>query len=164
MTTAILPSITIGTRPKAGDAAPDFTLKNTADQDVTLSSFKGTANVLVAFFPMAFTSVCTAELCAFGDDYSAFGGKDVVVLPVSTDAIPSLKAFKKQYDMKVDLLSDFKRQAAAAYDVLFADTFFANRAYFLVDKQGIVRWAHVEDTPGNKRENAEILAEIAKLG
>lgn len=164
MTTAILPTISIGTRPKAGDRAPDFTLKNTADQDVTLSSFQGKANVLIAFFPMAFTSVCTAELCAFGDDYSAFDGKGVVVLPISTDAIPSLKAFKKQYDMKVELLSDFKRQASAAFDVLFADTFFANRSYFLIDTHGIVRWAHVEDTPGQKRENAEILAEIAKLG
>ncbi|MFO0270348.1 MAG: redoxin domain-containing protein [Gemmatimonadota bacterium] len=164
MTTAILPTITIGTRPRAGDAAPDFTLKNTADQDVTLSSFRGTSNVLVAFFPMAFTSVCTAELCAFGDDYSAFEGQDVVVLPVSTDAIPSLKAFKKQSGLKVELLSDFKRQASAAFDVLFADAFFANRAYFLIDRQGIVRWAHVEDSPGKMRENAEILAEVAKLG
>jgi peroxiredoxin (alkyl hydroperoxide reductase subunit C) len=161
---ATLPTITIGTRPTVGTAAPDFTLTNTAGQEVTLSSFRGTSNVLIAFFPMAFTSVCTTELCSFGDDYDAFAGRDVVVLPISVDALPSLKEFKKQYAMKVELLSDFKRQAAAAYDVLFADTFFANRSYFLVDKQGIVRWAHVEDTPGHRRENAEILAEIAKLG
>lgn len=161
---ATLPSIVIGTRPTVGSMAPDFTLKNTADQDVTLSSFRGSKHVLLAFFPMAFTSVCTTEFCAMSEEYDAFTSKDVVVLPISTDAVPSLKAFKQQYDMKVELVSDFKRQASAAYDVLFADTFFASRAYFLVDKQGVVRWAHVEPTPGSRRENAEILAEIAKLG
>lgn len=160
---AILPNIVIGTRPSVGDAAPDFTLRNTAEQDVTLSSFRGQGPVLLAFFPMAFTSVCTAEMCALRDDWSAFDGK-VTVLPISTDALPSLKAFKAQEGIPVELLSDFKRQAAAAYDVLFQDHFFANRAYFLIDRDGIVRWVHVEQHPGHKRESAELLAEVAKLG
>jgi peroxiredoxin len=160
---ATLPQIVIGTQPTVGSPAPDFTLKNTDGKDVTLSSFRGSSHVLIAFFPAAFSSVCTVEFCAMSEEYDAFAAKDVVVLPISVDAVASLKAFKKQADIKVELLSDFKRQVSAAYDVLFADTFLANRAYFLVDKAGVVRWAHVEPNPGSRRENAEILAEIAKL-
>jgi peroxiredoxin len=146
-----------------GTAAPDFTLDTTAGAPVTLSSFKGKKNVLVAFFPLAFTGTCTAELCAFTDDYSAFSAKDVEVIPVSVDAVPSLKAFKQQQKLSVELASDFKRVASRAYDVLMESTFFSNRAYFLIDKAGIIRWAHVEAVLGQRRENAEILAEIAKL-
>jgi len=119
--------------------------------------------VLVAFFPLAFTSTCTAELCAFTDDYAAFTAKDVEVIPVSVDAVPSLKVYKQQENLAVELASDFKRVASRAYDVLMDATFFSQRSYFLIDKAGIVRWAHVEANPGQRRENAEILAEIAKL-
>jgi alkyl hydroperoxide reductase subunit AhpC len=65
--------------------------------------------------------------------------------------------------MKTDLLSDFKRDAGQAYGVMWQDAFFTNRAYFLVDKDGVIQWEHVEKTPSGKRSNAEILAEIAKL-
>jgi peroxiredoxin len=164
MTTAILPTITIGTRPAVGDVAPDFTLPSTAGTDVTLSDFRGKQHVLLAFFPMAFTSVCTTEMCAFGDDYDQFASRDVAVLPISVDSVPTLKEFKAKTTAKVEFLSDVKRQVSAAYDLLFADTFFSNRAYVLIDKAGVVRWIHVEATPGQRRENAEILAEIAKLG
>lgn len=150
--------------PAIGDVAPDITLPATNGQQVTLSSYRGKQSVLLAFFPLAFTSVCTTEMCAFRDDYEVFASKDVVVFPVSVDATPSLVEFKKKYDMHVELLSDFRRTAAMAYGVLNEERFFANRAYFLIDKEGIVRWAHVEATTGQRRENAEILAEIAKLG
>lgn len=151
------------TVPAVGTAAPDFTVDTTSGAKVTLSSFKGSKHVLLAFFPLAFTSTCTAELCAFTDDYSAFTGQDVVVLPISVDAVPSLREYKAKYQMSVDLASDFKREVSRAYGTLMEHTFFSNRAYFLIDKAGIVRWAHVEATLGTKRENAEILAEIAKL-
>ncbi len=151
------------TVPAVGSPAPDFALNSTSGELVTLAQFKGKSHVLLAFFPLAFTSTCTAEMCAFTEDYSVFAGKDVVVLPVSVDAVPSLKAFKAQYNMGVELLSDFKREASRAYGTLMESTFFSNRAYFLIDKQGILRWSYVEETPGTKRENAEILAEIAKL-
>jgi peroxiredoxin len=150
--------------PQVGSPAPDFALDTTGGTKVTLSEFRGQQHVLLAFFPLAFTSTCTAELCAFSDDYAAFTGHDVTVIPISVDAVPSLKEFKAKYKMAVDLASDFKREASRAYGTLMEHTFFSTRAYFLVDKQGIVRWAHVESTPGQRRENAEILAEIAKLG
>ncbi len=151
------------TVPAVGSPAPEFSLHSTNGELVTLSQFKGKANVLLAFFPLAFTSTCTAEMCAFTQDYSDFEKHGVVVLPISVDAVPSLKAFKAQYDMGVELLSDFKREASRAYGTLMESTFFSNRAYFLIDKAGVLRWSYVEDTPGTKRENAELFAEIAKL-
>lgn len=146
--------------PVAGDTAPDFTLDSTAGEKVTLSAFQGRKNVLLAFFPLAFTSTCTSELCAFSDDFDAFAGADVEVLPISVDAVPSLKEFRNKFQMKAELLSDFRRDASRAYGVLREDTFFSQRAYFLIDKTGIVRWAHVEAHPGLRRENAEILEAI----
>ncbi|MCU0650060.1 MAG: redoxin domain-containing protein [Gemmatimonadaceae bacterium] len=149
--------------PAIGSMAPDFTLSSTSGASVTLSSFRGQQHVLLAFFPFAFTRVCTAEVCAFGDDYGQFAEQGVAVLPISTDAVPSLKAFKEQSHTSVDLLSDFKRQASAAFGVLDTDGFFAKRAYVLIDKAGTVRWTHVEQSLGDRRDNAELLAEIARL-
>ena len=149
--------------PAAGDPAPDFTLPSTEGAAITLSAFKGKKNVLLAFFPAAFTSVCTAELCDFSAGYDEFAGKDVEVFPLSVDLIPSLKEFKKKYDMKVPLLSDFKREVSRAYGVLDAERFQSERAYFLVGKDGRIAWRHVERHGGEKRTNAEVLAEIAKL-
>lgn len=149
--------------PAPGDTAPDFTLVTTTGQPVTLSSHRGSKNVLVAFFPLAFTGTCTTELCEFTTDFSAFETKDVVVIPISVDAVPSLKAFKEKLSIGPELASDFRRDVSRAYGVLNDDQFFANRAYFLIDKQGIVRWSYVEKLNRERRENAEILAEIAKL-
>lgn len=146
-----------------GATAPDFTLASTSGQDVTLSSFRGQKYVLLAFFPLAFTGVCTAELCGFSDDFDQFLNQDVEVLPLSVDAVPSLKEFRSKFNMKVELLSDFKRQASTAFGVLREESFFANRAYFLIDKEGVIRWAHVEDVPSHKRDNAEILAAIKNV-
>jgi peroxiredoxin len=151
------------TVPAVGSLAPDFTLATTSGSEVTLSSFRGKQNVLLAFFPLAFTSVCTAEMCAFTEDYSAFAGHGVTVIPISVDAVPSLKEFKAKHGLSVDLASDFKRTASTAYGTLMEHTFFSNRAYFLIDKEGVLRWSFIEETPGHRRENSEILAEIAKL-
>lgn len=147
----------------AGQPAPDFTLDTTAGTPLTLSTFRGKQPVLLAFFPLAFTSTCTAELCAFTDDYAAFASHDVAVVPLSVDAVPSLKAYKAQHHIGVELASDFKRVVSRAYGVLNEDKFFANRAYVLIDRQGTVRWIHVESANGQRRENAELLAQIGHL-
>lgn len=156
MTAAIAPV------PTAGQPAPDFTLASTSGHPVTLSALRGRI-VLLAFFPLAFTSVCTAELCDMRDDYDQFAAADVVVLPISVDSVDSLREFKHKHDMKVDLVSDFKREASRLYGTLLEERFFSNRAYFLIDATGIVRWAHVEATPGKRRQNSEIFSEIGKL-
>lgn len=149
--------------PQIGDPAPDFTLGSTAGGTVTLSAMRGISNVLLAFFPLAFTRVCTSEMCAFSEDFEVFAGQGVDVVPISVDSVPTLKEFKQKYTMHVHMLSDFKREASRAYGVLREDTFFSNRAYFLIDKAGMVRWAHVEDAQGQRRENTEILAAIAAV-
>ena len=148
--------------PQAGTPAPDFTLPSTSGERVTLSQLRGKP-VLIAFFPLAFSSTCTAELCEMRDDWSEFESRGVVVLPISVDSTYSLKEYKQKYAMKVDLLSDFKREVTIRYGVLNEDRFFSNRAYFLVDAQGIVRWTHVEENPSLKRRNQELLAEVDRL-
>ena len=149
--------------PAQGDRAPDFALQSTAGATVSLSQFRGKSPVLLAFFPLAFTSTCTAELCGFSDDYDRFAEEGVSVLPISVDATPSLKEFKAKYGMKTDLLSDFKREASRAYGVLLEDKFFSRRAYFLIDRDGIVQWSHVESELGHKRDNGELLERIAAV-
>ena len=149
--------------PQPGEQAPDFTIKSTSGEQVTLSDFRGKRPVLLAFFPLAFTSVCTAELCAFSDDYDRFAAEDVAVLPISVDSTATLAEFKRKHDMKTDLLSDFKRQASRAFGVLDEERFTARRSYFLIDREGVVRWAHVEEHGGFRRENTELLDEIRKL-
>ena len=148
--------------PAIGSPAPDFTLASTSGNNVTLSDLKG-KNVLLAFFPLAFTSTCTTELCAFTDDFAQFQSANTEVLPISVDSIPTLKEFKSKERIGVDLLSDFKRDVSRLYGVLLEDRYYANRAYFLIDSTGVIRWAHVEDTPSNRREDAEILRAIDQL-
>jgi peroxiredoxin len=150
------------TPPTVGSPAPDFTLPSTSGKDVTLSALKG-KNVLVAFFPLAFTSTCTQELCDMRDDWDQFASADTVIVPISVDSTASLGEFKKKLGLESDMLSDFRRDVARKYGVLNEERFFANRAYFLIDKQGVLRWAHVEANPGHKRSNAELLAQIATL-
>ena len=148
--------------PAIGAAAPDFTLASTGGS-ASLNAHKGSRNVLLAFFPLAFTSTCTAEMCAFTDDYAQFEAEHVAVIPISVDSTATLKEFKARHAMRVDLASDFRRDVSRAYGVLNDERFYSNRAYFLIDKAGILRWSHVETVNGARREVAELLAAIASL-
>jgi peroxiredoxin len=146
-----------------GDTAPDFTAASTSGSDVALSSFVGKRNVLLAFFPLAFTGTCTKELVCFSEDFDQFAGRGVEILPISVDSVPTLREFKNKLHAKTDLLSDFKRDISRAYGVLNDDRFYSNRAYFLIDKTGTVRWAHVERNNSERRENEEVFAAIELL-
>jgi peroxiredoxin len=149
--------------PQVGDVAPGFTAASTSGKDVSLSSFRGNRNVLLAFFPLAFTGTCSKELICFTEDFDQFAGNDVEILPISVDAVPSLREFKNKLQMKTELLSDFKREISRAYGVLNEERFFSNRAYFLIDTEGLVRWSYVEGNNSERRENSEILAAIKRL-
>jgi peroxiredoxin len=129
---------------------------------VTLSSLKG-KNVLLMFFPLAFTGTCTQEVCALSEDYSQFTGKNAVVLPISVDSVPTLKEFKKKEGLTVDLLSDFKRDVSRKYGVLNAEKFFSDRSYVLLDGTGTVRWTHKEANNSERRSNAELLAQLDRV-
>jgi peroxiredoxin len=148
--------------PALGSPAPDFTLPSTSGTDVTLSRLRG-RNVLLAFFPLAFTGVCTTEMCAFSTDYSQFQSANTEVLPISVDSIPTLREFKVKERLTLDLLSDFKRDVSRTYGTLLEDRFFSNRAYVLIDRGGAVRWTFAEATPGTRRENGELLKAIEEL-
>ena len=149
--------------PPVGMPAPDFTLPSTADIDVTLSKLRG-RNVLLAFFPLAFTKTCTQEMCAFTEDFDQFQSAQTTVLGVSVDSVPTLKEFKAKDRISVDLLSDFKREVSRRYGVLNAERFYSNRAYVLVDRSGVVQWTFMESTNGARRENAELLEHLRALG
>lgn len=148
--------------PAVNATAPDFTLASTAGGELTLSSLHG-KNVLLAFFPLAFTSTCTQELCDMRDEWDAFIGSDTVVLPISVDSTATLKEFKSKHGFQSDFLSDFRRDVSRLYGVLIEEKFYSNRAYFLVDRTGVLRWVHVEQHPGHKRTNDELLAQIRAL-
>lgn len=148
--------------PPLGSPAPDFTLPATGGGQVTLSHLKG-KNVLLAFFPLAFTSTCTKEMGAFTEDFSRFQDADTVVLPISVDSVPTLEEFKAKEKIAIELLSDFKRDVSRQYGVLLEEKFYSNRAYFVIDRRGILRWAFVEESPRNRRENAELLAQLKSL-
>jgi peroxiredoxin len=147
-----------------GALAPDFTLPSTAGTQVTLSALRGEKNVLLAFFPLAFTSVCTAELCAFSEDFAQFESAATKVFGISVDFTPSQKAFQEKERFSTELLSDSQREVSRQYGVLLDDKGFSRRAYFLVDKQGVLRWKWIEAQLGDRRQNAELLEQIGKLG
>ncbi len=156
--TAVAPHL-----PTVGNPAPDFTLPSTADTDVTLSSYRGRANVVLAFFPLAFTGTCTEELCGFTDDLARFEELDATVFGISVDSVPTLKEFKARRHIGVDLLSDFKREVCRTYGTLLEEPFFSNRSYVIVDRAGVVRWTYTEGELGSKRENAELIAQLESL-
>jgi peroxiredoxin len=149
--------------PAIGAPAPDFTLKSTGGTDVTLSALQG-KKVLLAFFPLAFTGTCTTEVCAFSADIARFADAGTVVLPISVDSIPTLKEFKAKEKLSIDMLSDFMRAVSRKYGVLLENKFFSNRSYFVIDRQGILRWSFVEAKLGDRRDNAELLAQLEAVG
>lgn len=149
--------------PPLGRPAPDFTLPSTAGGTITLSAQRGRSNVLLAFFPLAFTGTCRSELCAFSADVLKFTAAQTTIYGISVDSIPALKEFRAKDGITVDLLSDFKREVSRKYGVLIEDKFFSERAYFLIDRQGVLRWRFVEAELGQRRENTELLAELAKI-
>jgi mycoredoxin-dependent peroxiredoxin len=139
--------------PQVGSEAPDFTLRDQNNEEVTLSSFQGQRNVLVVFYPFAFSGICTGELCAVRDDIGSFQNDDVQVLGISVDHPFALKAWSQAENYNFPLLSDFWPHGAVAkaYGVLEESRGMAVRGTFLVDKTGVVRFAEV-NAPGEARD------------
>jgi peroxiredoxin len=148
-----------------GDVAPDFTLKDQHGQDVTLSSFRGEKNVVLLFYPLAFTGVCQGELCAVRDDLSRFQNDAVQVLTVSVDSAPTHKKWAEEQGYEFPLLADFWPHGAVAqaYGVFNDARGLATRGTFVIDKEGVVRWKVVNAIP-DARDQAAYLAALADLG
>ncbi len=131
-----------------GDRAPDFTLKNTDMEEVSLSSLRG-KNVVILFFPLAFTNVCTEEMCGVSADTQACGELDAEVIGISVDSPFSLQAWAQKEGISIPLLSDFNKEVSEAYGSLYKDLLgfrgVAKHSAFVGDKEGVVRFAAVSE-------------------
>jgi mycoredoxin-dependent peroxiredoxin len=138
---------------QVGDVAPDFSLRDQNNEQVTLSAFRGTKAVLIIFYPLAFTGICTGELCSVRDDLATFQNEAVQTVSISVDSPYSHKIFAEREAYEFPLLSDFWPHGAVAraYGVFNEEAGFANRGTFLVDADGIVRFAEV-NAPGEGRD------------
>lgn len=153
---------------EAGQKAPVFELFDTDKNKVSLIDQKG-KNVVLLFFPLAFTSVCTAELCNVRDNLATYNNANAQVFGISVDSVFTLDKFKKEQQLNFPLLSDFNKQASKSYDVLY-ELFPAlemqgvsKRAAFVIDKEGIVRYAEVCATPGEQPDFGAINEVLAGL-
>lgn len=143
-----------------GQQAPDFILRDNEKNVVTLSEQKG-KNVLLLFFPLAFTSTCTKELCSVRDNLAMYNQMNVQVYGISVDSMFSLDKFKQEQNLNFPLLSDFNKVASTTYDTIY-ETFFndmvgvSKRSAFVIDEEGIVQYAEVLENAGEVPDFAAI--------
>lgn len=129
--------------------APDFKLFNTVKKEVSLSEQRG-KNVVLLFFPLAFTSTCTAELCNIRDNYSSYNDLNAVVFGISGDSLFTLSKFKEDQKLNFDLLSDYNKDVSTAYGSIYSLFGFGmkgvtKRASFVIDKEGVIKHAQVQE-------------------
>src|SRR5258706_824265 len=138
---------------EVGAEAPDFTLKDQNNQEVRLADFRGVKNVLLVFYPLAFTGTCQGELCSVRDNLNDFANDAVQILTVSVDSSPTHKVWADREGYEFPLLADFWPHGAVAqaYGVFNAERGYANRGTFIIDKAGVVRFAE-EYGPGQARD------------
>ena len=149
-----------------GAKAPDFTLTSQDREAVTLSGLKGRP-VVLAFFPAAFSSVCTKELCTLRDSLGRLKAADAQVFGISVDTFFTLKAFHTDQKLTFPLLSDFNKQAIRDYGVFNEDMIglkgIAKRAVFVVDRDGVVRHRQVLDDARNEPDYDKVFSALALL-
>ncbi|HSP76680.1 MAG TPA: peroxiredoxin [Cryobacterium sp.] len=144
--------------------APDFELFNQFGERVQLSEFRGQKSVALVFFPLAFSGICSGELCELRDNLSLFAANEVEVLGISVDSRHTLRAWGEQERYTFDLLADFWPHGAVAkeYGVFLEEKGFANRATFLIDPEGIIRASFIT-APGEPRSLEAYRAAIGEL-
>ena len=151
-----------------GDAAPDFTLKNTEKSDVSLADYTG-QTVILAFYPGAFTGVCDKEMCAFQDNLGKLNDANAVVLGISVDSPWANAEFARKYDLGFTLLSDIDRVVVNSYDATFVGLggiegyVCANRVVIVIDKNGVVQHRWVAENPGVEPDYDTVVAFAASL-
>jgi peroxiredoxin len=152
-----------------GQTAPDFSLYDSDKKLVTLSDFHDKKNVLLLFYPLAFTSVCTEELCGIRDDIGRYSNANAEVLGISVDTPWTLAKFKEEQGYNFPLLSDWNKEVSTAYDSIYT-TFsqmglhgVGKRAAFIVDKKGLIQYAEVLESAQDLPDFAAINARLANL-
>jgi mycoredoxin-dependent peroxiredoxin len=150
---------------EVGEQAPDFELKDQHGTPVRLSGFRGEKNVVLVFYPLAFSGVCTGELCALRDDFPEVTREDVELLAVSVDSTHVIRTWSEQQNFGFTLLADFWPHGAVAklYGVFDENLGFAKRGTFIIDKTGVVRWSVVNPIPQARdiAEYQKVLADLA---
>src|SRR4030095_9833057 len=155
------------TKIETGQKAPTFELYNSEKQKVKLEDFKG-KNVLLLFFPLAFTSTCTAELCSVRDNLANYNQLNAQVFGISVDSLHTLNRFKQDQQLNFPLLSDFNKEVSTAYGSLY-ETFgygmkgVSKRSAFVIDKEGIVKYAEVLENAGEVPDFTAINQALAAL-
>ncbi|MDP5121511.1 MAG: redoxin domain-containing protein [Spirosomaceae bacterium] len=152
---------------KVGDKAPDFTLVNTDTKEVSLADYKG-KNVVLLFFPLAFTGVCTTELCEMRDNIATYSNLDAEIVAVSVDSPFTLAKFKEEQKLPFPLLSDFNKTTSEAYGSIYHDFVLgmkgvSKRSAFLIDKEGIVQHAEVLEDAGKIPDFTAVQSALSAL-
>lgn len=151
----------------SGQPAPDFSLYDSAKNPVNLHDFKG-KKVVLLFFPLAFTSVCTKELCYVRDNMSLFNDIDAQVLGISVDSLYTLAKFKEEQGFNFPLLSDFNKEVSKLYNALYDDFSFnmkgvSKRASFVLDREGVIRYAQILENAGDFPDFGAIQSNLAAI-
>ncbi|CAF3685480.1 unnamed protein product [Adineta steineri] len=137
-----------------GDHAPDFNLYNTAHAQISLNDLIHKSNVVILFFPLAFTDVCTNELCSIRDNINKYNQLNAHIIGISVDSMFALNKFKEEKQLQFDLLSDFNKDVARKFHVLYEEFPLFNmkgvtkRAAFVIDRKGIIQHIDILDDPG----------------
>lgn len=150
--------------PAVGEAAPDFKLPSTEGREISLSEFKGKKNVVLAFYPLDFSPVCSVQIPDYNAHLKQFEDADAVVIGISRDSLYTHKAWQEHLDdMELTLLADMKGEVASQYGVYLPDMAMSGRAIFVIDKNGVLRHAHVEQKLQDKRTADEVLEMVRSL-
>lgn len=152
---------------KVGEKAPAFTLVSSDKAEITLEHYKG-KNVVLLFFPMAFTGVCTTELCTMRDDIVNYNNLDAQILAVSVDSPFTLDRFKSDQNLNFPLLSDFNKEVSRNYGALYEEFVLglkgvSKRSAFVIDKEGAIRYAEVLESAGDLPNFDAIKQALAEL-
>ena len=152
---------------QTGTPAPDFTLFSSEKEKITLSEQKGQPVVLL-FFPLAFTSVCTAELCSVRDNLDWYNNMEAKIFAISVDSLQTLARFKQDQQLNFTLLSDFNKEASRAYGSIYEEFGFnmkgvSKRSAFVIDGEGIIRYAEVLENAGEQPDFNQIRAVLEGL-
>ena len=151
-----------------GQSAPDFTLKNTAKEPISLSNYRG-KTVILAFYPGAFTGVCDKEMCAFQDNMAKLNAAEATVIGISVDSPWANAEFARKYNLEFELLSDLDREVVTSYDATFVGLggiegyVSANRVVIIIDKAGVIQHRWVAENPGVEPDYDAIVAVAESL-
>ncbi|MDF2450392.1 MAG: alkyl hydroperoxide reductase/Thiol specific antioxidant/Mal allergen [Bacteroidota bacterium] len=150
-----------------GKPAPDFKLFNTEKKEISLTDYRG-KNLVILFFPLAFTGTCTIELCTIRDNYNDYTKLNAEVIGISIDSLFVLEKYKKDQNFNFELLSDFNKTASKAYGVLYDEFVFgmkgvSKRSAFVVDKQGAIQYAEILEKASDQPNYENIKACLTEL-